>query len=154
MKSYYSNHKRGHMHNEKPVNVYRDGIFVRTYESHMHLHNSIGVSLKTICSVINTGNPCKEGYVLWDKYKDPNRMKVEVPKIDSNMLNRQVAMFDRPSKQMLAVFDSVTQCANALQRPSSTVMGWLCGQRCTDPDCYYKFYDQCTQEEINNRYKL
>lgn len=136
-----------------PTNVYKNGVFVGNFESRSHVSNRLKISRRTVCYYVNTGKATQSGYVIWDAFKDPN-INREKPVINPDDINQRVAMFDRETKQILGMFKTVTQCANALQRPVKTVLSWLKGARCTDPDCYYKYEKDCTEREINNQYKI
>lgn len=144
----------GFLCKSKKVVIYKDDMLYANCESHRHASNLIKVSDKKISRYVDTGKPIDGVYTIFTPANDPHcKVEIKNPEITPDQ-DQPVAMFDRDGDIILAQFKSVTQCAHALQRPIKTVLAWLNGSRCTDPDCYYKYVSQCTDRELKNQYKI
>ena len=149
--------KKGH-YKQRPVNAYKqeDGraVFYRSFESISHAAASLDISRATLHSHVKKGTPVK-GYLLFYRERDllfyrerdPNLHIAARDAIDPSD-DLPVVSFFRDDNEPIARFKSVKHLHNCIGYSVRTILSWLKGGRCTDPDCYYKYEKDCTPQQL------
>lgn len=142
--------KKGH-YKQRPVNAYKqeDGraVFYRSFESISHAAASLDIPRATLHSHVKKATPV-DGYLIFYRERDPNLRIIAARDAIDPSDDLPVVSFFRDDDEPIARFKSVKHLHNCIGYSVRTILSWLKGGRCTDPDCYYKYEKDCTPQQL------
>lgn len=143
--------KRFGLRNQKPITVYKvngdDRQLVSHFDSIRHAGSALHICFTIISKHIKSGTPYKD-FEFYSRGSDPYAARVGISDEITPEEDLPVISFFRDDDLPVARFKSVTFLHNCIGRPIKTILSWLNGGRCTDPDCYYKYEKDCTNEQL------
>lgn len=141
------------LRNQRPITVYKtyeDGTRrkVGGYDSIRHAVDALHLTRSIVSKRLKSGRPY-DGYEFFYRSNDPyvGQMGQPQAEIDEES-DLPVISFYKGDDTPLARFKSVTFLHKCIGRSIKTILGWLRGARCSDPDCYYKYERDCTKREL------